>query len=36
MWATSGVPVQQQRPDGQLWYYATLVDIFEERIPPAR
>ena len=23
----------EQRPDGQLWYYATLVDIFEERIP---
>ncbi len=23
----------EQRPAGQLWYYATLVGIFEERIP---
>ena len=23
----------EQRPEGQLWYYAKLVDIFEERVP---
>ncbi|HEY8057975.1 MAG TPA: HD domain-containing protein [Acidimicrobiales bacterium] len=23
----------EQRPEGQLWYYATLVGIFEQRIP---
>ena len=23
----------EKRPEGQLWYYATLVDIFDDRIP---